>query len=65
MCTYDERLINCEANFTIFFVLNHVANDGLLPEMFGELDSTGNPRKGALFAGKLVLSSFIPLAHLS
>jgi len=43
-----------------------LANDGLLPPMFGELDSTGNPRKGALVAGVLmvVFATFVPFSYL-
>jgi APA family basic amino acid/polyamine antiporter len=31
-----------------------LASDGLLPQMFRDVDSNGNPRKGALFAGGLM-----------
>jgi len=43
-----------------------LARDGLLPPMFGELDATGNPRKGALFAGVLmvVFATFVPFSYL-
>jgi len=43
-----------------------LANDGLLPPMFGEIDSTGNPRKGALFAGVLmtIFATFVPFSYL-
>jgi APA family basic amino acid/polyamine antiporter len=42
------------------------AKDGLLPPMFGEIDETGNPRKGALFAGVLmtIFATFIPFEYL-
>ncbi|KAL7554915.1 hypothetical protein ACHAWF_018471 [Thalassiosira exigua] len=43
-----------------------LANDGLLPQMFCEIDSTGNPKKGALFAGACmtIFATFIPFADL-
>ena len=43
-----------------------LANDGLLPPMFGEIDSSGNPRKGALFAGALmtIFATFVPFSYL-
>lgn len=43
-----------------------LANDGLLPKMFGEIDSTGNPRKGALFAGVImtIFATFVPFSYL-
>ncbi|KAL9183903.1 hypothetical protein ACHAXT_004759 [Thalassiosira profunda] len=43
-----------------------LASDGLLPQMFGEIDATGNPRKGALFAGVLMtlFATFIPFSDL-
>lgn len=43
-----------------------LANDGLLPPMFGELDATGNPRKGAMFAGVLMVcfATFVPFSYL-
>ncbi|KAL7543121.1 hypothetical protein ACHAXR_012545 [Thalassiosira sp. AJA248-18] len=43
-----------------------LANDGLLPPFFGEIDSTGNPRKGALFAGVLmtIFATFVPFSYL-
>lgn len=42
------------------------ANDGLLPPMFAEIDETGNPRKGALFAGVLmtIFATFVPFSYL-
>jgi hypothetical protein len=33
-------------------VIITLANDGLLPSVFGEIDSSGNPKKGALIAGE-------------
>jgi amino acid transporter len=43
-----------------------LANDGLLPSIFGELDVTGNPKKGALIAGETNLNRFFYyfLSHL-
>ena len=40
-----------------------LANDGLLPAMFKEIDATGNPYKGALFAGAVmtIFATFVPL----
>ena len=40
-----------------------LANDGLLPAMFKEIDTTGNPYKGALFAGAVmtIFATFVPL----
>lgn len=42
------------------------ANDGLLPKWFGELDATGNAKKGALFAGGMmtIFATFIPFSYL-
>lgn len=40
-----------------------LANDGLLPPVFGEIDSTGNPRKGALIAGELIVTIFVTSLH--
>ena len=41
-------------------LVRSLANDGLLPSMFGELDPTGNPKKGALYMGrKLKASSYL------
>lgn len=43
-----------------------LARDGLIPKMFSEVDSNGDPRKGALFAGVLmtVFATFVPFADL-
>ncbi len=43
-----------------------LAEDGLIPQMFGELDSTGNPKKGTVFAGVFMtlFATFIPFHYL-
>mmetsp|Transcript_2678 Transcript_2678/g.5738 ORF Transcript_2678/g.5738 Transcript_2678/m.5738 type:complete len:683 (-) Transcript_2678:198-2246(-) len=43
-----------------------LAEDGLIPQMFGELDSTGNPKKGTLFAGVIMtlFATFVPFHYL-
>ena len=43
-----------------------LARDGLLPRMFSEVDSNGDPRKGALFAGVIMtlFATFVPFSDL-
>lgn len=43
-----------------------LAKDGLLPRMFSDIDTHGNPRKGALVAGFImtVFATFVPFADL-
>jgi APA family basic amino acid/polyamine antiporter len=44
-----------------------LAKDGLLPSVFGELDSSGNLTKGTMICGVLmvIVATFIPFTHLN